>query len=79
MFVYLIESEKNPGKHYVGITNDLKKRLQYHNSGKSPYTARSAPWRIVVSIWFEDEAKARAFEQYLKDGSGHAFLKKHFL
>ena len=79
MYVYLIESKKNPGKHYVGITGDLIKRLQYHNSGKSPYTAKYAPWRIVVSIWFEDEAKARAFERYLKDGSGHTFLKKHFL
>ena len=79
MYVYLIESEKNPGKHYAGITSDLKKRLQYHNTGKSPHTAKHAPWRIVVSIWFEDEAKTRAFELYLKAGSGHAFLKKHFV
>jgi hypothetical protein len=31
----------------------------------------------VVAIYFEDGRKAEAFERYLKQGSGHAFAKRH--
>jgi hypothetical protein len=34
--------------------------------------------KSVVVIRFEDDAKAEAFERYLKFGSGHAFAAKHF-
>jgi putative endonuclease len=62
----------------VGSTTDLKRRLEEHNSGRSPYTAAHGPWRLVVALHFADEAKAEAFERYLKHGSGHAFARRHF-
>lgn len=77
-YVYLLENLAIPGKKYVGITLDLNKRLKEHNSGKSPYTNRFKPWKIVVAIRFTDDHKAEAFEKYLKSGSGHAFAKRHF-
>jgi putative endonuclease len=36
------------------------------------------PWRLRTYIAFSDEKCARAFEKYLKSGSGRAFAKKHF-
>jgi hypothetical protein len=36
------------------------------------------PWHWVTYVAFSDHAKATAFERYLKSGSGHAFLRKHF-
>ncbi len=27
---------------------------------------------------FDDDARADAFERYLKSGSGHAFARRHF-
>lgn len=78
-YVYVLESLKNPGRHYIGITTDLRQRLADHNAGKSPYTKRFMPWRLVVYIAFTDTDAAHAFERYLKAGSGHTFLKRHFL
>ena len=76
--VYLLESISHPGKRYVGVTESLERRLDEHNSGKSPHTSKFKPWNCVVAITFADDAKAEAFEKYLKHGSGHAFAKRHF-
>ena len=77
MYVYLLRSAFHPDQRYVGLTSDLKKRLAEHNAGKSPHTSKYRPWRVVVAVWFAAEARARAFETYLKSGSGHAFAKRH--
>ena len=76
-YVYLLESLSHPGQRYVGRTRDLKGRLQRHNAGASAHTAKHLPWRLVTDIAFADQARAIAFERYLKSGSGHAFAKRH--
>jgi putative endonuclease len=76
-YVYLLESIHFPDKRYVGVTHDLKLRLKQHNDGDSPYTAECRPWRLVTYVAFSSERKAKAFETYLKSGSGHAFANKH--
>ena len=75
-YVYLIESIAVPGQRYVGLTADLKRRLQDHNAGKSLHTSKSKPWRLVTYIAFSSQTKAEAFERYLKSGSGHAFANR---
>ena len=74
--VYLLQSTSDPRKRYVGITSDFRERLEQHNSGQSPHTAKHRPWKTVVVIRFEDDAQAETFERYLKSGSGHAFAKR---
>ncbi len=76
--VYLIQSESNPDKKYIGYTANIEKRLSQHNQGFVPFTKNNAPWEIQVLVNFKEESKAKEFEQYLKHGSGHAFAKKHF-
>ncbi len=49
-YVYIIESKKD-SSFYIGQTNDLKKRLSFHNQGLSKYTSRKRPWHIV---YFEE-------------------------
>ena len=75
-YVYLIESLAAPRKRYVGLTTNLKQRLQEHNAGKSLHTAKLRPWKLITYIAFSNQAKAEAFERYLKSGSGHAFAAK---
>ena len=75
--VYIPRSVPHPTRSYIGSTQDLKRRLKEHNSGKSAHTAAHRPWRVVVALYFADEAKAEAFERYLKHGSGHAFARRH--
>ena len=78
-FVYIIRSINYPEQVYVGKTRNLKKRLSNHNSGTTPHTEKFKPWKLVTCICFADEAKAIAFEQYLKSGSGRAFRDKRLL
>jgi predicted GIY-YIG superfamily endonuclease len=51
-------------------------RLNSHNAGQSSHTSKFRPWKLVLSIHFEEENKARSFERYLKTGSGKAFARK---
>ena len=66
-----------PRRFYVGLTQDLRDRLDYHNSGRVPHTSKYAPWRIASAIAFRDRRRASAFEQYLKSSSGRSFAKRH--
>lgn len=75
-YVYLLQSLSHPDQHYVGFTEDLRKRLQTHNEGGSPHTAKYRPWQLVTYLAFSDKANALDFERYLKSGSGHAFANK---
>jgi predicted GIY-YIG superfamily endonuclease len=75
-YVYLLVSVNFPKQIYVGHTDDLRARLSAHNAGQSPHTAKFKPWSLVTYIAFSDEAKAIAFERYLKTASGRAFAYK---
>jgi len=67
-----------PSQYYVGLTNDVAGRVVTHNAGGSLHTSKYRPWRLTVSIEFEDQSQATAFERYLKTGSGRAFARRHF-
>ena len=77
-FVYIFRSESDPERHYVGITEDVDRRLEWHHEGPCGHTLRHRPWRVVVSLEFPDEPAAVQFERYLKSGSGRAFARRHF-
>jgi putative endonuclease len=77
-FVYVLRSERDPARHYVGATSDVEQRLTWHNSELAGHTIHHQPWRVVVSIAFPEEQTALRFERYLKSGSGRAFAKRHF-
>jgi putative endonuclease len=77
-YVYILVSKVNNEMHYSGITRDLKARLDEHNRGNCPHTAKHRPWKIETAIAFRSEAKARLFEKYLKSGSGREFARRHF-
>ena len=76
-YVYILETVAEPRCYYVGLTQDLRARLTYHNSGRVPHTAKRLPWRIATAIAFRDRRRASSFERYLKSASGRAFARKH--
>jgi putative endonuclease len=78
VYVYVLQSELDADRYYVGVTDDPARRLIEQNSGKSIHTNRFKPWKLIVFTGFADASKASAFESYLKSGSGRAFAKKHF-
>ncbi|MTI20773.1 GIY-YIG nuclease family protein [Fulvivirga sp. RKSG066] len=61
---------------YVGISNNVERRLTEHNSGKNKTTRPYKPFILIYTKEFETRIEARAHEKYLKSGSGKEFLKK---
>jgi putative endonuclease len=75
-FVYILVSEDR--QHwYIGLTNNLERRIAEHNAEKSTHTRKFGPWNIQTYIAFHERSRAEEFEKYLKSHSGRAFTKKH--
>jgi len=77
-YVYVLKSRVD-GRHYVGSTNDLKRRLREHNDGICEATRCRRPFELEAYIAVQQEVVARDLEKYLKTGSGIATLRKRIL
>jgi putative endonuclease len=51
---------------YVGYTNDLKKRISLHNSGKGAKFTRGRKWKLIYKEKFSSKNKAILREYYIK-------------
>jgi putative endonuclease len=76
-FVYVLKSLHAPSSFYVGLTSNVRVRLEEHNAGRCPQTASKRPWRLHVTMAFSDAGVAMRFERYLKSASGRVFAKLH--
>jgi len=64
-YVYFIENET--GKVYVGYTNDLRRRLKEHNSGKGgQYTKNKGPFELIYYEAYRSKDDAERREDNLK-------------
>ena len=77
-YVYILQSVNDASRHYIGLTNDMDRRLSEHNSESCSHTKKYAPWKIKNYFAFDREAVAQRFEKYLKTGSGRQFSRRHF-
>lgn len=77
-YVYILQSEKDATK-YIGVTENLKMRLQDHNQGKVSYSKSKRPFKVIWYCAFIQKEKARNFEKYLKSSSGYAFRNKRLI
>ncbi len=41
-------------------------RLEFHNTGKSTYTSKKLPWKLVYFEKFDDKSEAIKREKFLK-------------
>ena len=66
-FVYVIGSQRNSKlTTYVGYTNNLKKRLNLHNTGKGAKFTRGRHWTILYSEKYSTKNEAISREYYIK-------------
>ena len=63
--VYLLQSLKD-SSFYVGISDDVKRRLSEHNLGKLKITSLKRPWNLAWYKEYPDYASARKHEKWLK-------------
>ena len=66
-YTYMIKSV-SPGtkKTYVGYTNNLKNRIQKHNSNKGAKSTKGYKWLLIYSKKFKSKNKAMSYEYKLK-------------
>jgi|TARA_B110001452_G_C15193138_1_gene414191 putative endonuclease len=51
---------------YVGYTNDLKRRIKLHNSGKGAKFTRGRKWELIYKEKVDSKSKAISREYYIK-------------
>ena len=73
-FVYAIYSDSR-NYLYVGLSDNVERRLREHNSGKNRTTRPYRPFRLIHMESFNSRSEARAREIILKSGQGKEFLK----
>ena len=73
-YVYILESIKD-SSFYIGQTEDLEKRLNFHNQGLSKYTSRKIPWHIVYFEEYKTRTEALKRERFLKKQRNRDFYK----
>lgn len=64
-YVYILQSRKT-GRHYIGSTQDVTKRLQEHNRGKMKSTKHGSPWEVMYTEAVGSRSQAFGREQQLK-------------
>jgi putative endonuclease len=73
-YVYVLRSEKD-GKFYVGYTNNVRKRLEQHNSGQVESTKRRGPLELIYWEGCINQQDATKREKYLKSSWGKRYIK----
>jgi len=63
--LYILHS-KSSDKYYVGISQNPKLRLEYHNTIEKGFTSRYRPWKIVYTQEFRSRKEAVEVEQKIK-------------
>jgi putative endonuclease len=64
----------NKGKRYVGITNDLNRRIMEHRSNKRKGSQVIGEFTLLHTEKYTDHKSARKREKFLKSGQGRKWL-----
>lgn len=59
----------------MGSTSNPKERVERHNSGKSNFTSKGIPWKLIYYEAFISKENALKEEKFLKSGKGRERLK----
>jgi len=73
--VYILKSLKDQ-KRYIGLTENLERRIHEHNSGLVKSTKNRRPLKLIHTENFEDKKEAQSKERFYKTGKGREFLNK---
>ena len=66
-YVYLIKTiNSRINKTYVGYTNNLRNRLDKHNSNKGARSTKGFKWVLIYKKKFISKSKAMSYEYKLK-------------
>jgi len=66
-YVYMLKSKGIRKITYVGYTNNLKKRINLHNTGKGAKFTRGRKWTLIYKEKFHSKKEAISREYYIKN------------
>ena len=75
--VYVLRSLRN-GWFYIGMTDDLDRRVREHNRGYNRSTKGKGPFAVIHSEQFATRPEARGREKHLKTTKGREWLRTKF-
>ena len=74
-YVYILQSPKL-GKYYTGITDDISRRLEEHNSAENiNWTKTCQPWVLHHSIRCVNLHQARQVEYHIKQMKSGKYIE----
>ena len=76
-YAYILQLKDNT--YYHGFSDNLKDRINDHNSGTVSSTKNLRPIQLIFYAAFSSKKKALDFEAYLKTQSGFAFRNKRLI
>jgi putative endonuclease len=73
--LYILESQST-NRYYIGQTQDIQKRLTYHNANYSKALKNRGPWRLVYSQEYTTRAEAMRRERQIKSWKDRAMTEQ---
>ncbi|MBU9888247.1 MAG: GIY-YIG nuclease family protein [Candidatus Omnitrophica bacterium] len=74
-YIYILQSDKS-GRYYVGYTENLEKRVQEHNSGKTKSLKAHLPVRVICVEKRLTKQDAYRRERQIKSYKGGEAFKR---
>ena len=74
-YTYILASVKD-NSYYIGSTNNLKNRIEYHNEGRSKYTKLKKPWNLIYFEEFSSLSLARKREKQIKSWKSREAIER---
>jgi putative endonuclease len=75
--VYILQNSLS-GRHYIGSTNDLNRRLAEHNRGQTKSTRQKGRWELKYKEEFSSPLEAKRREKQIKSYKGGNSFKSLF-
>jgi putative endonuclease len=78
VYLYIIE-DINTQRHYIGITNNIGRRLREHASKQSAGSRSLDAFKLIYKEEFDGYKPARIREKYFKTGIGRQWIKDNLM
>ena len=66
-YVYMLKCKSVKPVTYVGYTNNLRKRINLHNSNKGAKFTKGRKWVLIYKEKFKSKKEAISREYYIKN------------
>ena len=73
-YTYILYSEKTDS-YYTGSTSNIQDRIRRHNLGRSIYTKRGIPWKLVYYKTYNSKSEAYKAEMYIKSQKSRIYIE----